>query len=217
MKKLKPFKDRIQAGKLLAERLTSYARRADVIVLALPRGGVPVGFAIAKKLKVALDILSVRKLGLPGHEEYAIGAIASDGVCILQTEILDAFEIPPSVIETLTQRKLHESERQEKLYRAGRSSLQLQNRIVILVDDGLATGSTMQVAIHVVHNSTPAKVIVAIPVAAPETCDKLRSEVNEMICLRRPEPFYAVGLYDENFEQVTDEEVKKFLEEAEKN
>ncbi len=214
MTKLKRFKDRMQAGELLSHRLTAYARRPDVIVLALPRGGVPVGFVVAKKLAVPLDILLVRKLGFPGQEEYAMGAIASGGICILQAEAMSALDIPVPVIEAVAQRELREIERREKNYRADRPPPQLQEHVVILVDDGLATGATMQVAVHVVRNANPARVIVAVPVGAPDTCEKLRGEVDELICLSTPDPFYAVGMWYEDFEQVNDEEVKNMLEEA---
>jgi putative phosphoribosyl transferase len=194
MAKLERFENRLQAGALLAQRLGSYARRSDVIVLALPRGGVPVGFAVAQALEVPLDILLVRKLGVPGHEEYALGAIASGGLTVLQPDVVDTLGIPRSVVDTIAQRELQEIERRETLYRAGHPALQLHDRVVILVDDGLATGATMLAAVHVVRQLKPARVIVATPVAAPETCRELGSEVDEMICLRTPEPFYAVGL-----------------------
>jgi len=212
----KRFKNRVQAGELLARRLTAYAGRDDVIVLALPRGGVPVGAAIARKLEVSLDVLLVHKLGLPGREEYAMGAIASGGVCILQAEVLSALDIAPEVIEEVSQREMREIKRREKLYRAGRPAPQLRERVVILADDGLATGSTMQVAVHVVRELNPARLIVAVPVAPQETCEKLKSEADEIICLSMPEPFHAVGLWYENFEQTSDGEVTSLLEEVEK-
>ena len=216
IKTSKRFANRIQAGELLARRLTAYAGRSDVLVLALPRGGVPVGFSIAKKLEVPLDVLLVRKIGLPGREEYAMGAIASGGVCILQAEILSALDIPAQVIEAVAQRELREIERREKIYRAGRHPLQLREHVVIIADDGLATGSTMQVAVHVVREANPARLIVAVPVAAPDAYEKLKSEADEIICLSTPEPFHAVGLWYENFEQTSDDEVKKLLKEIER-
>jgi putative phosphoribosyl transferase len=217
IEKLKRFKNRMEAGELLAQRLVSYARRDDAIVLALPRGGVPVGFAVAKALEVPLDVLLVRKLGFPGHEEYAMGAIASGGVCILQAEVMSANEISPSVVEAVAQRELREIERREKLYRAGRDALQLRERVVILVDDGLATGSTMQVAVKVVREANPARLIVAVPVAPRDSYENLRTKVDEIICLSMPEPFYAVGQWYENFEQTTDEEVIALLEHAQRD
>ena len=214
--KPKYFKNRIQAGELLADELAAYVRGVNVVVVALPRGSVPVGFAIVKKLEVPLDILLVRKLGLPGHEEYAMSAIASGGgVCILEAEVLSALEIPTPVIEAVAQRELGEIERREKLYRAGRPAPQLREHVVILVDDGVATGSTMQVAVHVVREANPARMIVAVPVGARGDCEKLIFEVDQLICLSTPEPFLAVGRWFENFEKTTDDEVKNFLEEVE--
>lgn len=214
MKDQKLFRNRVQAGEALAQRLTAYAGRDDVIVLALPRGGVPVGAEIARHLGVPLDILLVRKLGMPGREEYAMGAIASGGVCVMQAEVLSAFNIPTEVIEKVAQRELQEIRRREKLYRAGRPAPQIREHVVILADDGLATGSTMQVAAHVVRESNPARLIVAVPVAPAETCEKLKSEADEVICLRMPEPFYSVGQWYEDFGQTSDEEVISLLEEA---
>lgn len=217
LEELKRFKNRLQAGEFLAPRLLAYARRNDAIVLALPRGGVPVGFSIAMALEIPLDVLLVRKLGLPGQEEYAMGAIASGGVCILRAEVTSALDIPASVIEAVAQREQREIARREKLYRGGRAVPQLRERIVILADDGLATGATMQVAVQVVHESNPAKVIVAVPVAPREVCEKLRLTVDECICLSMPEPFYAVGQWYENFEQITDDEVTDLLDEAQRD
>lgn len=214
MASLKRFKNRIQAGELLAERLGAYAGRGDVVVLALPRGGVPVGFAVAKALQAPLDILLVRKLGVPGHEEYAMGAIASGGLCVLQPEILQMLNIPMDVAKGVAQRKLQEIQRREKLYRANRPTLDVHDKVVILVDDGLATGSTMLAAVHVLRQGKPARVVVAVPAAPPDTCQALRPEVDEMICLHTPEPFYAVGLWYEDFEQTTDDEVTSLLDEA---
>ncbi len=198
----------------MAQRLSAYARRPDVIVLALPRGGVPVGFAIAKALDVPLDILLVRKLGVPGHEEYAMGAIASGGSYVLQPAVLEEQNIPPAVVQATAERELREIERREKLYRANRPPLDVRDRVVTLVDDGLATGSTMLAAVRVLREAKPARVIAAVPAAAPDTCQNLQSEVDEMICLYTPDPFYAVGLWYEDFSQTSDEEVQKLLEEA---
>lgn len=210
------FKNRRQAGELLAQRLHSYADRNDVVVVALPRGGVPVAFVMARDLDAPLDVLLVRKLGLPGHEEYAMGAIASGGVCILQAEAVSGFNVPPEVIETIAQRELKEIDRREKLYRAGRPPLQLRERVVIVVDDGLATGSTMEVALHVIREANPARLIAAVPVAPVETCERLRDKVDEMVCLSMPEPFNAVGQWYENFEQTADAEVQALLEQAQR-
>lgn len=208
------FKNRVEAGKLLAQRLSAYARRDDVIVLALPRGGVPVGFSVAQALEAPLDILLVRKLGVPGHEEYAMGAIANGGLCVLQQEVLETLKIPKNVVEAVAQRKLREIAQREKLYRTGRPALDVRDHVVILVDDGLATGSTMLAGVHVLRQGKPARIVVAVPAAPPDTCQALRSEVDEMICLHTPEPFYSVGLWYEDFEQTSDDEVKHLLEEA---
>jgi putative phosphoribosyl transferase len=209
------FKDRLQAGKLLAKRLRPYAGRPEAIVLALPRGGVPVGFEVAQALGVALDILIVRKLGMPGHEEYAMGAIASGGLCVLQADLDEKYGILPAQIEAVKQRELAEIERREHLYRAARPVPELHGRIVILVDDGLATGSTMLAAIQAVRQAGPAHLIVAVPVAAPETCRQLGAEVDEIICLHTPDQFFSVGMWYQDFKQTTDQEVIDLLGQAE--
>lgn len=214
MAKPERFENRIQAGAQLALRLRQYAGRPDVIVLALPRGGVPVGFSVAHELDVPLDILLVRKLGVPGHEEYAFGAVASGGLYVLQPDVIDTLDIPMSVVKSSVQRELQEIERRDKLYRAGRPPPQLQGRVVILVDDGLATGSTMLAAVHVMRLAKPARLVAAAPVASPEACRELATEVDEMICVRTPEPFYAVGLWYKDFEQTSDGEVSDLLEAA---
>lgn len=210
----KRFKNRQQAGELLAKHLVAYKHWDDVVVLALPRGGVPVGFAVAKKLEVPLDIMQVRKLGVPGREELAMGAIASGGLCVVKAEIVEIFDIPTDVIEAIAKRELHETERREKLYRAGRPALPLHGKIAILIDDGVATGATMLAAVRAIRRENPAKVIVAIPVAARASYDELVQEADEVICLRTPEPFYAVGLWYEEFGQITDAEVTQLLTEA---
>jgi putative phosphoribosyl transferase len=210
----KRFKNRLHAGELLATRLGAFARRPDVIVLALPRGGVPVGFAVAKALQVALDVFVVRKLGIPGHEEYAMGAIASDGEYMLNQEVVQRFRIPIEAIEATARRETLELERREQRYRAARPSLQLRGCTVILVDDGLATGATMKVAVKAVRKRDPASVIVAVPVGAPEVCHDMQREADEVICYCTPDAFYAVGLWYEDFSQTSDEEVEKLLEVA---
>lgn len=204
----------MDAGIQLAQRLRHYAGRADVTVLALPRGGVPVGFAVTRELDVTLDILLVRKLGVPGHEEYAFGAIASGGHYVVQQDVIDTLGIPMPVVELIKQRELKEIERRENLYRAGQPPPQLQGRVAVLVDDGLATGSTMLAAVRVLRQAQPARVVAAVPVAAPDTCRQLSAEVDEMICVRTPDPFYAVGLWYENFDQTSDGEVISLLEQA---
>lgn len=211
MARLKAFKDRKQAGELLAERLAAYAGRSDVILLALPRGGVPVAFAISRKLNIPLDVLIVRKLGVPGHAEYAMGAVASGDIRVLQQDVLDALDIPSAAVEAITQRELHEIERREALYRDDRPAPSLRGRIVILVDDGLATGATMLAAVQAVRQEEPAHVIIAVPVAAPDTCEKLAAEADEVICLNTPSPFYAVGIWYEDFSQTSDDEVRNLL------
>lgn len=201
---------------MLALSLNVYARHPGALVLALPRGGVPVGFAIAHALEIPLDILLVRKLGLPGHEEYAMGAIASGGLRVVQTGLLEQLGVPMHVVDDVAQCELRELERRELLYRGNRPPVQLGGRIVILVDDGLATGSTMLAAVQALRKKMPARVIVAVPVAASDTCEMLNAEVDEIICLRTPEPFYAVGIWYEDFGQTTDQEVKSLLDAAEK-
>lgn len=215
MSDLNRFASRTQAGELLAGCLSAYARCKDAIVLALPRGGVPVASVIAKILELPLDIVLVRKLGLPGHEEFAMGAIASGGARFLQDDVVEYYRISERVIESVTQRELLELERREKLYRAGREAPQLQDRILILVDDGLATGSTMKVAVLAVQKAHPARVIIAVPVAATESLEKLRPDVDEIVCLKEPDLFFAVGAWYENFGQTSDEEVIRLLDDAE--
>lgn len=214
MMEIKRFKDRAQAGALLAKRLHSYAKRADVVVVALPRGGVPVGYAIAQALELPLDIMLVRKLGMPGHEEYAMGAIASGGLCVLQPAAVGALAVPPEVIEAVAQRELKELERREKLYRVDHPPLPLQGRVAILVDDGLATGATMLAALRAVHQMQPAYVVMAVPVAARDSFQAVASEADEAICLYQPEPFYAVGRWYENFGKTSDDDVRQLLDDA---
>ncbi|MGZ3252887.1 MAG: phosphoribosyltransferase [Burkholderiaceae bacterium] len=210
------FKDRIEAGELVAQRLMRYAGREDVIVLALPRGGVPVGYVVANALEVPLDVLLVRKLGFPGREEYAMGAIASGGVCVVHDEMLERFGISLTDVEEIKQRELKEIARREKLYRANRPVLPLQGRVVIIVDDGIATGSTMQAAVKCLRQSKPARLVIAVPVAPPDTYQALRPEVDEFICLSMPEPFFAVGTWYKNFGQTSDEEVTSLLARADR-
>ncbi len=208
------FRDRREAGRLLAARLGSYANRPDVLVLALPRGGVPVAYEAARALHAPLDIFLVRKLGTPGQEELALGAIASGGVRVLNDDVLHALEITPEQVDRATERELPELERRERQYRAGRPPLNVQGRIVILVDDGLATGSSMRAAAAALHLLGPARIVVAVPVAAAATCERLRAEVDEVICLATPERFFAVGQWYHEFDQTSDEEVRNLLQEA---
>ena len=205
------FVNRREAGEELATKLAAYANRPDVLVLALPRGGVPVGFAVARALNVPLDVFLVRKLGVPGHEELAMGAVASGGVRVLNPDVVEMLRIPAAIIDTVASRELQEIERRERRYRARRPAVEVQGRTLILVDDGLATGATMRAAVTALRQRRPARVIVAVPTAAPETCADLRTEVDEVVCARTPEPFYAVGLWYDDFTQVSDDEVRDLL------
>jgi len=209
------FKDRNEAGRFLAERLSAYANRPDTLVLALPRGGVPVAYEVAKALGAPLDVFLVRKLGLPGHEELAMGAIATGGVRVRNPEVVEYLRIPDEVIDEVTARERQELERRERLYREGRPALSPRGRVVILVDDGLATGSTMLAAVLALRQQQPASIVVAVPVAAKQTCEELRTVADEVVCAVTPDPFYAVGLWYEDFSQTTDEEVRELLARAE--
>jgi predicted phosphoribosyltransferase len=208
------FSDRRDAGRVLAQELTAYAGRSDVIVLALPRGGVPVAYEVALALNAPLDIFIVRKLGLPGHEELAIGAIASGGVRVLNEDIIHALNIPEGMINRVAQQELQELGRREQLYRGDRPMLDVQDKTVILIDDGLATGASMRAAVSGVRTQHPARIVIAVPTAAPETCNAFEFEVDEIVCAMTPEPFFGVGKWYENFSQITDEEVHTLLEEA---
>ncbi len=204
----------MHAGKLLARRLGVYGGRNDAIVLALPRGGVPVGFEVAMALALPLDVLLVHKLGLPGHPEYAIGALASGGAGLLQIDLIDALGVPEAAVRAVAMRELEQIARRAALYRGGRAPPELRGKIVLLVDDGMATGLTMRMAARVVREAQPASVIVAVPVAAADACAALQSEADTVICLRTPEPFYAVGQWFEDFGQISDEEVLGLLDMA---
>ena len=205
------FKDRAHAGKLLARELKAYAGRADAVVLALPRGGVPVGYAIAQRLGIELDILLVRKLGMPGHEEFAMGAVGSGGVRVLQPGVPGLMGVSAAQVEAVTARELAELQRRERTYRGARPPLALAGRTAILVDDGIATGSTMQAAIRVARGLGPAKLVLAVPVAPPETLAMLEGEVDALVCLWAPPLFRAVGQWYDAFDQTSDEEVKDLL------
>ena len=208
------FRDRHEAGRLLAERLAAYADRPDVSVLALPRGGVPVAFEIAVALHVPLDVMVVRKLGVPGHEELAMGAIASGGVQVVNEDVVRQLGLSSAVLETVAATEYDELTRRERAYRGGRELTSVEGRTVILVDDGLATGSTMRAAIAALRKSSPARMVVAVPTAAPETCEELKAEVEEIVCGMTPTPFYGVGQWYEDFSQTTDEEVRDLLRQA---
>ncbi len=205
------YRNRSQAGKVLAETLHDYANRGDVIVLALPRGGVPVAFEIARSLIAPLDVFIVRKLGVPGHEELAMGAIASGGIQVLNESVLSSLKIQPYVIDQVAAREQIELERREHSYRSDREPLNLEAMIVILVDDGLATGASMKAAVRAVKTRNPKKVIVAVPVAEKEIYLELGREVEEIVCAATPYPFQGVGQWYGDFTQVTDEEVRTLL------
>ncbi|VEB33436.1 phosphoribosyltransferase [Legionella sainthelensi] len=205
------YSDRYQAGIVLADLLKDYARRTDVIILALPRGGVPVAYEIAKKLSLKLDIFIVRKLGVPGHEEFAMGAIASGGIVVLNEEVLSTLHIEKDAINQVIQSEQDELSRRELVYRGNQYLPELMEKTVILVDDGIATGYTMRAAIAALRQKHPAKIIIAVPVAARSTCDELAPLVETIICPLQPANFYAVGLWYNDFSQTTDEEVIKLL------
>src|SRR5687767_614756 len=212
---MRRFADRIEAGRFLAEELDTYRGRDDVIVLALPRGGVPVGAVIAEYLHVPLDIFLVRKLGFPGHEEFAIGAIASGGVRVLNPAALQTEHVSAEEIDLIAAREPMELERREEEYRGDRPHPKLEGKITVLVDDGLATGSTMRAAVAALRQQNPARIIVAVPVASADACELLSREADEVVCASTPEPFHAVGLWYENFAQTSDEEVKELLQRGE--
>ena len=205
------FRDRREAGRLLAAKLRAYANRPDVIVLALPRGGVPVAFEVASALGAPLDVFLVRKLGVPGYEELAMGAVATGGVRVLNDEIVRGLGIPDYVIDAVAAWEQQELTRRERVYRDDRPQPNVQGRTVILVDDGLATGATMLAAIKALRQQQPARIVVAVPTASPETCSEMRSEADDVVCAITPEPFYSVGLWYDDFSQTTDEEVRELL------
>ena len=208
------FQDRAEAGRALAAKLMGFAGRGDVIVLALPRGGVVVGYEVAQALAAPLDVFMVRKLGTPGQPELAMGAIASGGVTVLNPDVVHGLNIPDEVIRGVAAREQQEIERREREYRGNRPALPLCGHAAILVDDGLATGSTMRAAVTAVRDRDPAGIVVAVPVAAAPTCHELRaeSEVDHVVCLATPEHFQAVGLWYREFPQVSDNEVRELLQ-----
>ena len=208
------FQDRTEAGKRLAQKLKAYANRQDVMVLGLPRGGVPVAFEVAKALNAPLDVFLVRKLGVPGHEELAMGAIASGGVRILNKEVVKNLHVTEEAIARVAAQEQRELERREYAYRGERPPLDVGEHTVILVDDGLATGATMHAAAIAIRQQNPKRIVAAVPVSAPETCDELQVEVDEIICAETPKPFLAVGLWYKEFSQTTDAEVRDLLQRA---
>ena len=208
------FANRTEAGRLLAEKLVTYCGRADVIVLGLPRGGVPVAFEVAQRLGVPLDVFIVRKLGVPGFEELAAGAIASGGVRVLNEDVMRAIPHADETIEAVTARETAELERRKHEYRDGRPAPELRDNVVILIDDGLATGATMRAAVKALRQSAAAKIVVAVPVGPPDTCREIEEEADATICLSTPEFFQAVGQYYEDFSQTSDDDVRELLNQA---
>jgi putative phosphoribosyl transferase len=207
-----PYANRVEAGQQLAERLLNYRDRDDVVVLGLPRGGVPVAHQLARVLGAPMDVFVVRKLGVPGHEELAMGAIATGGIRVVNEDVVVPLGIPSTVVDSVARSEQIELERREQLYRGRRAPTELTNRIVILVDDGLATGSTMRAAVRAVRQQSPSRVVVAVPVGAPSTCVDLAREADEVICVRQPDPFVAVGLWYRDFAPTSDQEVRELLE-----
>jgi predicted phosphoribosyltransferase len=208
------YRDRSDAGRRLAHELAGYANRPDVIVLALPRGGVPVAYEVALALHAPLDVFLVRKLGLPDHEEYAMGAIATGDVRILDERVVRAFGVTEAEIDAVTTAERRELARRERRYRGDRPPPDVSGRTVILVDDGLATGSTMLAAVTALRREDAARVVVAVPIAPAETCDAFRDVVDDIVCARTPEPFHAVGIWYEHFGQTSDDEVHELLARA---
>ncbi|MEX2284263.1 MAG: phosphoribosyltransferase [Gemmatimonadota bacterium] len=208
------FHDRHEAGRRLADKLSKYANRPDVLVLALPRGGVPVAYEVAHALNLPLDVFVVRKIGLPWHEELAMGAIASGGVLLLNQELIDAYGITPGEVQQVTVRERRELERREQKYRGARPFPDLSDKTVLLIDDGLATGSTMRVAVEALRKEGAQRVVVAVPLASPVVCDAFRDIADDIVCAITPEPFHAVGLWYEDFSQTSDQEVHALLDRA---
>src|SRR6266478_5759437 len=210
------YRDRRHAGRVLADALRGYAGRRDVVVLALPRGGVPVAYEVATRLGAPLDVFVVRKLGIPGDEEFAMGAIASGGVLVLNREVNEGLGIPKPTVEAVIAREQAELSRREQRYRGGRPPLEVTGKTCILVDDGLATGSTMRAAVAGLRQRGAGRIVVAVPIASPDTCEELSGVVDDIVCAATPEPFVSVGLWYENFEQTSDDEVRQLLEAAER-
>jgi putative phosphoribosyl transferase len=207
----RPFRDRTDAGKFLAPRLRAYADRPDVLVLALPRGGVPVAYEVATALHLPMDVFLVRKLGVPGHEELAMGAIASGGLRVVNSEVIRALGLSDAIVDRVAAKELIELNRRARAYRDDRPEPDIHGRTVILVDDGLATGSTMRAAVQAVATRRPARTVVAVPIASAETCAALRQDVDEVVCGITPEPFNAVGGGYDDFDQTSDDDVRTLL------
>ncbi len=211
---MRPFQDRTEAGRVLADKLVSYAGRSDVLVLGLPRGGVPVAFEVARALDAPLDVCVVRKLGAPGHEELAMGAIASGGAWVLDRETTSALKISGRVLKEVAEREIQELRRRERAYRGDRPRVDVRGLTVILVDDGIATGSTMRAAIRALRRREPARIIAAAPTASPQAVEELEREADEVVCCITPDPFLAVGFWYRDFEQTSDQEVRALLDGA---
>jgi putative phosphoribosyl transferase len=209
------FHDRTEAGRILADDLGAYADDPDVRVLALPRGGVPVAFEVARALHAPLDVLLVRKLGLPGHEEYAMGAIATGGLVVLDRSVKARFGVSDEQISSAIERERQELDRREKLYRGERALPDIAARTVILVDDGLATGASMHAAVAALRQQHPKRIVVAVPTGAPETCEAMRADADDVVCATTPDPFMAIGIWYDDFSQTTDDEVRDLLDRAE--
>jgi predicted phosphoribosyltransferase len=208
------YKDRRHAGRFLAQHLTAYAGRSDVLVLALPRGGVPVAFEVAMALGAPLDVFLVRKLGAPGHEELAMGAIAAGGIVLFNQDVIEAYGVDRATLHEVIKREHMELTRREHLYRGDTRALAVAGQTVILIDDGLATGSTMRVAVAALRRQEPKAIVVGVPVSSPETCEALGPEVDDIVCAVTPEPFHAVGSWYQDFSQTSDEEVRDLLARA---
>jgi putative phosphoribosyl transferase len=208
------FADRADAGRQLAEALNAYANDARVVVLALPRGGVPVGYEVARRLRAPLDVYLVRKLGVPGHEELAMGALASDGTCVVDEDLIESLGIPSEAVDEVVAREVGELARRERVYRDARPQAEVTGKLVVIVDDGLATGATMRAAALSLRGRGPAAIVAAVPVAARRTCASLASVADRVVCVHTPEPFHAVGLYYHDFEQTDDDEVRRLLAQA---
>ena len=208
------FKNRVQAGQYLADKLMRYSGASDAVVLGLPRGGVVVAHEIADKLGLPLDVFLVRKLGVPGYEELAMGAIASGGTRVMNEEVMRQIRIPASAVEAVAEREELELKRREAAYRGNRPPLEVKGLTVILVDDGLATGATMRAAVTALRKQNPGRIIIAVPTASPEVCNEFRADVDEILCGMTPTPFHAVGVWYEDFSQTTDEEVRQLLKAA---
>ena len=205
------FHDRQDAGRHLADELAAYANRSDVVVLALPRGGVPVGAAIAERLAAPLDVWVVRKLGVPGYPELAMGAIAVGGIEVLNHDVIDSLRISPAQVAQVASRERVELDRRARAFRGDRALPDVRDRVVILVDDGLATGATMEAAILAVRTLAPSAIVVAVPVGARETCDRLRGLADRLVCSQTPDAFHAVGQWYEDFSETTDDDVRRLL------